>query len=345
MREEEKKYTSPSSKVQRFFRKRWVFPAIYLASAALILTAVLWYQNSKDDVAESNKQSQTAKSPKTAQDEPAVPANQAVEKIAMPVLNPEAVKIQKQFYEFDASKEEQEAALVFYNNTYQPNKGVDINMEDGKSFDVVASLSGTVIKAAEDSLLGNVVEIEHDKGVVTVYQSLTDLQVQEGDQVKQGQALGKAGKNQLNVEAGNHVHFEIRKDDVAVNPVKFFEQPFTSLTEAEMNESEKANTEEQAPATEGQAPAEGKTPPADEKKSGETGTQEQGTTEEKQPADKKAGENGSEQGTTEESTEGSAPAEDKKADDTEGSSEEGQSSDETGTISDSPDASAGLARG
>lgn len=33
MREEEKKRTSKITKVQQFFRKRWVFPAIYLVSA------------------------------------------------------------------------------------------------------------------------------------------------------------------------------------------------------------------------------------------------------------------------------------------------------------------------
>ena len=46
MREEEKKQASPANLgLRRMFRKRWVFPAIYLASAALILTGVLWFQN------------------------------------------------------------------------------------------------------------------------------------------------------------------------------------------------------------------------------------------------------------------------------------------------------------
>ena len=48
-------------------------------------------------------------------------------------------------------KKEQEAALVFYNNRYEPNKGIDIAVKDGKPFDVVASLSGNVTKIQEDS--------------------------------------------------------------------------------------------------------------------------------------------------------------------------------------------------
>ena len=38
MREEENKRSSQGSSVKRFFKKRWVFPAIYIASAAIILT-------------------------------------------------------------------------------------------------------------------------------------------------------------------------------------------------------------------------------------------------------------------------------------------------------------------
>jgi len=45
MREEEK-ITTLDSKWKRMIRKKWVLPSIYIASAALILTGVLWYQAS-----------------------------------------------------------------------------------------------------------------------------------------------------------------------------------------------------------------------------------------------------------------------------------------------------------
>ena len=44
MREEEKNQSSQG--VKRLLKKRWAYPAIYIASAALILTVVLWFQNS-----------------------------------------------------------------------------------------------------------------------------------------------------------------------------------------------------------------------------------------------------------------------------------------------------------
>jgi stage II sporulation protein Q len=231
MREEEKKQTSlKRSSLQRLFRKRWVFPAIYLTCAALVLAGALWFQN-KHDGKEGKDEYEYSKAGTSQHNEPAVPVNEAVENITMPVLDPDSVEIQKPFYDYNASKEEQEAALVFYDNTYHPNRGIDIVRKDGKTFDVTASLSGTVTKAEKDPILGYVVEIDHENGVVTVYQSLADLKVKDGDTVKQGEVIGKAGQSQFNQEAGIHAHFEIRKDNKPVNPIDYIDKPLTALTE------------------------------------------------------------------------------------------------------------------
>lgn len=240
MREEEKKRTSQNTKFQQFFRKRWVFPAIYLMSAAVILTAVLWYQSISNNVAEDL---QTEQGENAIQDPEAVEVNSLKENFAMPALDPEAVNVVKKFYDPNASTEEQEAALVFYNNTYRMNKGIDIAREDQKEFDVVASLSGTVTKAEKDPILGYVVEIEHENDVVTVYQSLAEASVQAGDKVEQNELIGKAGKNLFNEEDGIHVHFEIRQNGTAINPLTYMDKPVTSIEEAAQ---EKAN-EEKAP--------------------------------------------------------------------------------------------------
>lgn len=39
-----------NKKVSKLFRKRWVVPSVYLLSAALILTGVLWFQNKTNDI-------------------------------------------------------------------------------------------------------------------------------------------------------------------------------------------------------------------------------------------------------------------------------------------------------
>ncbi|MBE2926497.1 M23 family metallopeptidase [Anoxybacillus flavithermus] len=233
-----------NKKVSKLFRKRWVVPSVYLLSAALILTGVLWFQSKTNDIVQPPVDEQTEQGTAVNEQE-SVPVQQAVEQIIMPVLDPNAVEIAKPFYDFQASAEEQEAALVSYNDEYYPNKGVDIAMKNGESFDVTASLSGTVIKAEKDPLFGYIVHIQHDRGVVTVYQSLKDVQVKTGDTVKQGQVIAKAGTSEFNKEAGVHVHFEIRKDGQAVNPVAYFDQPLSALENKEQQTTEQQETNQE----------------------------------------------------------------------------------------------------
>ncbi|WP_251552306.1 M23 family metallopeptidase [Neobacillus muris] len=244
MREEENKRSSQSSSVKRFFKKRWVFPAIYIASAAIILTGVLWYQSSAGDSDKYEYKSSDLTGKKN--NAPAVEVNTALENVKMPVANDKDAEIKTKFYDFNGKAEDQEAALVFYNNTYQPNTGVDITMKDGETFDVTASLSGTVTRVEEDAILGNVIEIEHDNGIVTQYQSVKDIEVDAGDKVKQGDVLAKAGQSLFNEKAGTHVHFEIRKDGVAVNPSDYFNKPLSALQEqSESVDTPKAKEDQQ----------------------------------------------------------------------------------------------------
>ncbi len=230
MREEEKKQPS-----QNFFKKRWAYPAIYLASAAIIITGILWYQAGNDVNEKAKDYSYDGVPTDNKFNEPAEEVNRSLENFVMPVSNPEDTVIEKQFYDTEASTEEQEAALVVYGNMYYPNQGVDIS-KDGKEFDVLAAMSGTVTKVQEDSLLGNTIEIEHSKGIVTRYQSVKDFDVAVGDVVDQGQAIAKAGKSVFNEDAGVHVHFEIRKENVAVNPLEYFNKSLATLQELNLEE-------------------------------------------------------------------------------------------------------------
>ncbi|AGK56000.1 M23 family metallopeptidase [Bacillus sp. 1NLA3E] len=241
MREEEKNKSSQESSIKRFFKKRWVFPAIYISSAAIILTGALWYQSSSNSDSSNYDYKASDISGKKINDMPAVEVNRAMENFVMPVTNPDTAVIQKPFYEYDGKKDEQVAALVEYNNSYQPNTGIDITMKEGKTFEVVAALSGTVTDVKEDSLLGNVIEIEHDKGIVTQYQSVKDISVKVGDEVEQGQALAMAGESIYNEKAGVHVHFEIRKENVPVNPSDYFNKPLSALIDAKMTEEKPAD--------------------------------------------------------------------------------------------------------
>jgi stage II sporulation protein Q len=246
MREEENKRSSQSSSIKRFFQKRWVYPAIYIASAALILTAVLWYQTS-DSATDTDKYDYKSTDIAGKKNEtPAIEVSKTFENFKMPMTNADEAVVKMKFYDFNGKAEDQEAALVFYNNMYQPNTGIDVTTKDGESFDVVASLSGTVTRVEEDAVLGNVIEIEHAEGIVTQYQSVKEIKIKVGDEVKQGQALAKAGQSLFNEKAGTHVHFEIRKDGVAVNPADYFNKSLSTLQEETLSE-DKTNDSMETP--------------------------------------------------------------------------------------------------
>jgi stage II sporulation protein Q len=272
MREEENK-NPRKSKTNQFFKKRWVFPAIYLASAAIILTAVLWYQNSTTNLADPTEPQADNEIGTAIGDDETVPVVGNVEKFSMPVVDPNSVEIQKQFYDDQASEEEQEAALVFYNNTYTGNTGIDIVSKNKESFDVVASLSGTVTKVVKDPLLGYLVELDHGNGITTLYSALENVKVEEGANVTQGELLATAGRSLYNEEAGVHVHFEIRKDKTAVNPLDFFEKTVASLEEGakqEETEETSADKEKDGEATEEESTEEGADEESPEQGEGES---------------------------------------------------------------------------
>ncbi|MCM3586900.1 M23 family metallopeptidase [Mesobacillus maritimus] len=288
MREEK---SSQEKSFKRFFKKRWMYPAVYLASAAIILTGVLYFQNSGEQGVDEIDQA--TDSQKQFSDEPAIEVNSALENFTMPVKDVDNAVVKMQFYDNESDKADQEAALVVYNNQYHPNTGIDIASKDGKEFDVLASLSGEVTMVKEDALLGNVIEIEHDNGIVTQYQSIKNMQVKAGDMVKQGDAIATAGTSQFNEKAGIHVHFEIRKDGTPVNPLDYLDKPLSELKEAEMDSEGDAGKSEA-----------GEGANMEEDTSTESSTTEEGTTtEEGSPTNEDAS---TEEGTD---TEEDAPAE------------------------------------
>lgn len=218
-------------------------PAIYVASAAILISAFLWYQYSTQDPEQFDYEATDLSGKK--QNEPAVEVNRVMENFIMPVKDSSSAVIKTPFYDVNGDEKDQVAALVFYDNTYHPNTGIDVAAENGKTFEVVAALSGTVKDVKEDTLLGNVIEIEHDKGIVTQYQSISDINVKIGDEVKQGQTIAKAGKSLLNEDAGVHVHFEIRKDGVPVNPEDYLNKPLSSLQDANVKDTKEKETSEE----------------------------------------------------------------------------------------------------
>lgn len=135
------------------------------------------------------------------------------------IINPyfaSNVTIGKKYYDYKGEEKSQEEALIINDNTYYQNTGTDFISEE--IFDVISISQGTVVNVKEDDNVGKVVEIQHDNGLISIYQSLSDITVKKGDIVTKGQTIGKSGTNKLDKDLGNHLHLEIYKDSIPINP-------------------------------------------------------------------------------------------------------------------------------
>ena len=97
------------------------------------------------------------------------------------------------------------------------HKGIDIAVSTGTS--VMATSGGTVTVAGWQSGYGYVVYIDHGNGVVSRYGHLSKILVSVGQTVSQGDVIARSGNT--GNSTGPHLHFEIRVNGTAVNPLSY----------------------------------------------------------------------------------------------------------------------------
>ena len=150
--------------------------------------------------------------------EEAEPVINTKEKMISPYTD-QTVTVGKSYYDYKADAATQEKSIIYHDNTYLQNSGTDFISEN--VFDVVSVLDGSVTDVKEDDTLGKIVEIKHDNGYVSIYQSLSEVSVKKGDMVTQGQVIGKSGTNELDKDMGNHLHFELYVNGQVVDPTLY----------------------------------------------------------------------------------------------------------------------------
>ena len=146
--------------------------------------------------------------------------------IVRPYLNND-VKLSKSFYDYKADSKSQENSIILFEDTNMQNSGVDYSLEE--VFDVISILDGIVISVKEDNLLGTTVEVRHSNDLISVYQSLSEVIVKEGDELIQGQIIAKSGISNINKDLGNHLHFELYYKGTIVNPEEYYNKDINEL--------------------------------------------------------------------------------------------------------------------
>ncbi len=104
------------------------------------------------------------------------------------------------------------------------HSGLDIAADQGAN--VLATAAGTVIAVEQDDLMGTTVVIDHGQGLTSSYSNLQAVPTVEiGDSVYTGSIIGAVGSTAIAESMrASHLHFEIAKDGVAIDPMEYLPQ-------------------------------------------------------------------------------------------------------------------------
>ena len=128
----------------------------------------------------------------------------------------------------------QDSRTVWKGNPYgiingKLHSGIDIPADQGAV--ILAAADGTVTEVGFDRERGNYLVLDHGGGLTTLYAHCRNVDVKEGDMVKAGEMVGAVGSTGMST--GPHLHFEVRQDGEAQNPVAYFDSAIRDSLKAE----------------------------------------------------------------------------------------------------------------
>lgn len=102
------------------------------------------------------------------------------------------------------------------------HEGVDIAGEAGES--VLLAMDGVVSAVTMDALWGCSVQVEQTDGALATYAGLASADVQAGQGVTRGQAIGTLGDIPCEAELGAHLHFALERSGQPQDPAQLLER-------------------------------------------------------------------------------------------------------------------------
>ena len=204
--------------------KELIGPIVFICGVTAIIILLLTVQKSLNRVTK-NKEDFTYVSKIILPDTiPVVSTSE--ELIGLPYSN-ESVKQVRNFYDYTKDSEDQKNSLIFYDNTYIQNSGLDYS--GNEPFDAVSILDGTVTSVKEDQMLGNIVEVKHSNELISVYQSLSEVKVKKDQKITKGEVIGTSGTNNISSSLDNHLHFELYYKGQVVNTNDYYNKALKDL--------------------------------------------------------------------------------------------------------------------
>lgn len=146
--------------------------------------------------------------------------------IIKPYTN-DKVKVYSYFYDFESDTKKQLNSLIYYENTYMQNNGVDYSNEE--DFDVVSILDGEVISIEDNAIYGKVVTIKHNDNLKSVYSNVKDVLVNVGYKISQGEIFASTTSYKVDTNVKSLLHFEVYYKDNVIDPENLYTMSVSDL--------------------------------------------------------------------------------------------------------------------
>lgn len=208
------KFKPSNKKIQQ---QAWFWPTVYGGIAIIMIAAIFIFSGigQNEDGGPNPEEVANNNDP----DNSVIPVSIENETMKYPIKEEivASAQIMQEFYDVNAAPELQQKALLVFNQTFTTSEGISISV-NSEPFEVLAAMSGEVKEVKVDPFTGNRITIEHSNGFETIYSSVNDILVKEGDNVAQGEQIGTSMENESNPNAGIHLHFKVKKDGQLINP-------------------------------------------------------------------------------------------------------------------------------
>lgn len=146
--------------------------------------------------------------------------------IIKPYTN-DKVKVHSYFYDFEGDTKKQLDSLIYYENTYMQNNGVDYSNDE--EFDVVSILDGEVISIEDNAIYGKVVTIKHNDNLKSIYSNVKNVLVNVGYKISQGEIFASSDTYKVDTKVKSLLHFEVYYKDNAIDPENLYTMSVSDL--------------------------------------------------------------------------------------------------------------------
>jgi len=194
--------------------KKFVVPGIYVLAICIFCTSIYLIQKAVNNTRfKSNENLQYVDS-EIFNDVEYIPVINQQNTILRP-YNGSDINIIGTFYNPEDDTATQEKSLIYYEGTYMQNTGTTYSSNN--KFDIISILDGTVIEVSENELLGTTIKIKHSNDLISIYQSVSDVEIKENDNIVRGQVIAHSGISLIYNE-NNNLHIELIYNGKNINP-------------------------------------------------------------------------------------------------------------------------------